>query len=347
MQNKFVTGEMIDFDVRIEDKDNAILNNKIRMELRDEKSNLIDLTEIETNKEYVRKTYNKLEENKTYSLKFYADQYNEGSTDETYKINYLIHEVEIVTEPGISGNIGLKSMLRKTTGKNLVDVESKIKWYSPLMNTGFYYGKKYEEETRTLKLYAGPKNKQQIYVYDLKKFKGQEVTISFKARITKDRMKVAIQNGNDLYNTQQKTYIDVTTEFNEYKQTLRINNTGYVGFYVDNKSEDDNTQLYIQDLQIELGNRKTAYEPYKYYIESEAVVNLEDKRNEIATDDYYIKTYEDGVEINNTRYEDIPENNKLENIVKELKLQENRNYKIEQQVKIRNRNYVIATSEFI
>lgn len=38
MQNKFVTGEMIDFDVRIQDKDNAVLNNKIRMELRDEKA---------------------------------------------------------------------------------------------------------------------------------------------------------------------------------------------------------------------------------------------------------------------------------------------------------------------
>ena len=129
---------MIDFDVRIVDQDNAVLNNKIRMELRDEKKNLIDLTEIETNKDYVRKTYNKLEENKTYSLKFYADEYNEGNTDETYKINYLIHELEIITEPGISGNIGLKSMLRKTTGKNLVDVESKIKWYSYCMNTATF-----------------------------------------------------------------------------------------------------------------------------------------------------------------------------------------------------------------
>ena len=205
MQNKFVTGEMIDFDVRIQDKDNAVLNNKIRMELRDEKSNLIDLTEIETNKEYVRKTYNKLEENKTYSLKFYADQYNEGSTDETYKINYLIHEVEIVTEPGISGNIGLKSMLRKTTGKNLVDVESKIKWYSYCMNTYTFYGKKYEKETNILSLYAGTKNNSQLYVYDLKDYIGQEVTISFKAKTTQEGMKVGIQNSKGLYDDKNRT----------------------------------------------------------------------------------------------------------------------------------------------
>jgi len=346
MQNKFVTGEMIDFDVRIEDKDNAILNNKIRMELRDEKSNLIDLTEIETNKEYVRKTYNKLEENKTYSLKFYADQYNEGSTDETYKINYLIHEVEIVTEPGISGNIGLKSMLRKTTGKNLVDVESKIKWYSYCMNTYTFYGKKYEKETNILSLYAGTKNNSQLYLYDLKDYIGQEITISFKARTAQEGMKVGIQNSKGMYDERNRTYIDVTQEFKEYKQTLIVKDPGYVGFYVQNKSEDDNTSIYIQDLQIEFGNKKTSYEPYKYGIESEAIVNLEDKRNEIVTNDYYIKTYEDGAEINNIRYEDIPENNKLENAVKELQLQENKNYKIELQVKIRDRNYTIATSEF-
>ena len=346
MQNKFVTGEMIDFDVRIQDKDNAVLNNKIRMELRDEKSNLIDLTEIETNKEYVRKTYNKLEENKTYSLKFYADQYNEGSTDETYKINYLIHEVEIVTEPGISGNIGLKSMLRKTTGKNLVDVESKIKWYSYCMNTYTFYGKKYEKETNTLNLYAGTKNNSQLYLYDLKDYIGQEITISFKARTAQEGMKIGIQNSKGMYDERNRTYIDVTQEFKEYKQTLIVKDPGYVGFYVQNKSEDDNTSIYIQDLQIEFGNKKTSYEPYKYGIESEAIVNLEDKRNEIVTNDYYIKTYEDGAEINNIRYEDIPENNKLENAVKELQLQENKNYKIELQVKIRDRNYTIATSEF-
>ena len=79
---------------------------------------------METNKEYVRKTYDKLEENKKYKLSFYADQYNEGSTDETYKVNYLIKELEIVTEPGISGSIGLTDLTRKSIGKNLIDMSS-------------------------------------------------------------------------------------------------------------------------------------------------------------------------------------------------------------------------------
>ena len=90
---------MIDLDVRIEDPDKSVLNNKVRMELRDEKNNLIDLEEIETNQEHKRKTYDKLEEEKRYKLSFYADEYNEGETDATYKVNYLIKEIEIITEP--------------------------------------------------------------------------------------------------------------------------------------------------------------------------------------------------------------------------------------------------------
>ena len=197
-------------------------------------------------------------------------------------------------------------MLRKTTGKNLVDVESKIKWYSYCMNTATFYGKKYEKETNTLNLYAGTKNNSQLYLYDLKDYIGQEVTISFKARTEQEGMKVGIQNSKGMYDERNRTYIDVTQEFKEYKQTLIVKDPGYVGFYVQNKSEDDNTLIYIQDLQVELGDRKTAYEPYKYNLASEAIVNLEDKRNEIVTNDYYIKIYENGAEINNTRYEDIP-----------------------------------------
>ena len=57
IKNQFVTGNLIDLDVKIKDKDNSVLNNKVIMELRDEKNNLIHLQEIETNKEYVRKTF--------------------------------------------------------------------------------------------------------------------------------------------------------------------------------------------------------------------------------------------------------------------------------------------------
>ena len=56
IQNKFVTKDLIDLDVRIDDKDNAILNNKVRMELRDEKNTLVETSEVKTNKDWLRKT---------------------------------------------------------------------------------------------------------------------------------------------------------------------------------------------------------------------------------------------------------------------------------------------------
>ena len=47
IRNQFVTGNLIDFDVRIEDIDNSVLNNTVRMELREENNNLIDIPDYE------------------------------------------------------------------------------------------------------------------------------------------------------------------------------------------------------------------------------------------------------------------------------------------------------------
>ena len=81
-------------------------------------------------------------------------------------------------------------------------------------------------------------------------------------------------------------------------------------------------------------------------MESKILVNLEDRRGEIITNDYYIKIYEDGKLVDTKRYEDFPENNKIENVEKELNIKEGHNYKLELAVKIRLRDYVISTFEF-
>ena len=339
IQNKFVTKDLIDLDVRIDDKDNAILNNKVRMELRDEKNTLVETSEVKTNKDWLRKTYNKLEENKTYTLKFFADEYNEGHTDATYKRNYLLKEIDILTEEGITGKIDLKSMLKQTTGKNLVDPSSKIKWYTPFVGAGGYYDKSYDEETNTLIL----GNAVQGYAYDLREYIGKEITISFKVKAD-EGIRAYIQNNKTRVSTLTEIKGINTDSFKEYKQTLVLNNTGYVGFYIGGGGA--NSKLYIKDLQIELGNTKTNYEEYKYNMESKILVNLEDRRDEIITNDYYIKIYEDGKLVDTKRYEEIPENNKIENVEKELNIKEGHNYKLELAVKIRLRDYVISTFEF-
>ena len=261
IRNQFVTGNLIDFDIRIEDINNSVLNNKVRMELRNSSNDLIELQEVTTNEDFIRKTYEKLEENQTYKLSFYADQYNEGSTDATYKVNYLIKEIEIVTEPNILGDLKLVSMEKQGTGKNLIDVESKNNWWSTFFSTGAYYGKEYIESEQVLKLYAGKNNTTQYYTYDLTDYIGQNVTISFKAKIEGDMKKVL------LLRAKTTKAINITDKLNkdtyvELQETIQIDDTGYIGFRV--SSSENDAYLLLKDLQIELGTQKTEYEEFKY-----------------------------------------------------------------------------------
>ncbi len=338
IKNQFVTGNLIDLDVRVEDENNSVLNNKVRMELRDEKSNLIDLQEIETNKDWLRKTYEKLEENKTYKLSFYADQYNEGSTDETYKINYLIKRIEILTEPGISGQIGLTDLGRKAIGKNLVDVSSETKWHVyPNFNTNDYYGKEYNKETKVLKL--GGHGNYRMAVYDLREYAGQEVTMSFKAKTVSGSQTAYIQNSKKDAN---RTAIQgLTTEWKDYQYTLTIDSTGYLGFYMQGGNG-----IEVKELQIELGNKKTNYEEFKYTLQSNYSINLEDKRDEITTNDYYIKIYEDNNLVKKDRYEEIPDENIITNAIKTYEVQSGRQSKVELTIKIKEREYVLSSLEY-
>ena len=146
------------------------------------------------------------------------------------------------------------------------------------------------------------------------------------------KKRVCVQNNKKVSNT--LTNIEGTSKdtYKEYKQTLKIYD-GYVGIWAEGKNSQAN--VYIKDLQIELGNTKTNYEEYKYNMESKVLINLEDKRDEIITNDYYIKIYEDEKLVDTKRYEEIPENNKIENVEKELNIKEGHNYKLELAVKIR------------
>ena len=338
IKNQFVTGNLIDFDVRIDDPNNSVLNNKVRMELRDEKSNLLDLQEIETNEDYVRKTYEKLNGNHRYKLSFYADQYNIGNTDKTYKVNYLIKEIEIITEQGISGSIGLTELTKKATGKNLVDVSSNIKWYVyPNFNTGDYYGKEYNEETKILTL--GGHGNYRRAVYDLREYAGQEVTMSFKAKAVSGKQNAYIQNSKKDAN---RTALEgLTEEWKEYQCTLNVDDTGYLGFYVAGGNG-----IEIKELQVELGNRKTNYEEFKNMLQSNFIINLEDKKNEITTNDYYIKIYKEDELVQEERYEEIPENNIVKNEVKTYATETGKKYVIQLSIKIKEREYLISEIEY-
>ena len=268
IRNQFVTGNLIDFDVRIEDIDNAVLNNTVRMELREENNNLISLEELTTNEDYVRKTYEKLEANKKYKLRFIADQYNEGSTDSTYKANYLIKEIEIITEPGVSGEIQLTDLKREGTGKNLIDVTSKVNWRGSYFNVHNNYGKEYDSENNELRLYCkGDSGQGQYYWYDFSEYIGQKVTMSFK--IKKDSAaQIYISNNSQYSNGRLENITNkITNEWQEYQYTTTISNSGLLGFEV-NSTNNEKAWMYLRNIQVELGDKKTSYESFKYNLKS-------------------------------------------------------------------------------
>ena len=346
IRNQFVTGNMIDFDVRIEDIDGASLTNTVRIEVRNEENELIELEEMGTNEEYARKTYNDLEENKTYTILFYAPQYNEGSDDSTYQADYLIKEIKIVTESGISGEIGLETLERKGTGKNLIDVSSKVNWYEKCFNIPNAYGLHYDENTKIVTI-GGTSSYQRLTYYDLSEFLGQEVTISFKARTSDNTYIQIIEKATDDFNSVDSnkyyyTINDLAADWKEYSYTVTLSKTGYIGF----KINDNNTEVEIKELQIELGNQKTNYEEFKYASNARMNINLIDLKDEITNNDYYVRIYKNNEQVEEIRYEEIGEENKIENAKKDYNVESNATYKLELLVKIRDRYYTLDSEEF-
>ena len=349
IRNQFVTGNLIDFDIRIEDINNSVLNNKVRMELRNSSDDLIDLQEITTNEDYIRKTYEKLEENQTYKLSFYADQYNEGSTDETYKVNYLIKEIEIVTTPGISGSIGLTELSKKATGKNLVDPESTVNWQSDTFNTWGYYERHYDKENNIISFSGrGQYSTRETHTYNLTKYKGETLTVSFEAKISDNSngltaYLVNSSGGNIKYELQNLS----KETWNQYSFTIENDLDGYVGFQVNIADEnyDDFDTLMVKDLQIELGNKKTSYEEFKYQMTGNFKVNLEDRRNEISNNTYYIKMLKNN-ELFIEEQNNLNEEHNIVDLIKNYELEENNNYEIQLVVNINEREYILDNYEF-
>ena len=345
IRNQFVIGTMIDLDMRIEDIDGADLVDKVRIEVRDKDNKLVDLSEMPTNAEWERKTYEDLTPNETYTILVYAPQYNEGSTDATYKADYLLKKIEIVTETGISGKLDLIGLEKTPTGKNLIDVSSKVNWFVSCFNIGNYnYPISYDENTNILTFLGTNQWSLSCMYYDLSKYIGKEITVSFKAKSSEDTtLQIMEKREDDFSNVGyvNPQFANVTTEWKEYSYTLTLSKTGYLGFY-----EPNSATIEFQNLQVELGNRKTDYEEFKYDYNANIAVTVIDARNEIITNDYYVRIYKNNEQIQEIRYEEIGEENKVENVQKSYNIEPNETYKIELLVKIADRYYELDSQEF-
>ena len=161
----------------------------------------------------------------------------------------------------------------------------------------------------------------------------------FKAKAVSGSQTAYIQNSKK--DTNRIQIKELSTEWKDYQCTLTVDSTGYLGFYINGGNG-----IEIKELQVELGNEKTNYEEFKYTLQSNYSINLEDRKNEITSNDYYIKIYEDNNLITTDRYEEIPEENVITNAIKTYETQSGKQYKVELVIKINDREYVLSELEY-
>ncbi len=96
----------------------------------------------------------------------------------------------------------------------------------------------------------------------------------------------------------------------------------------------------VKNLQIELGDKSTSYEKFKYQMTGNFKVNLEDRRNEISNNTYYIKMLKNN-ELFIEEQNNLNEEHNIVDLIKNYELEENNNYEIQLVVNInRERIYI-------
>lgn len=339
--NSFSTESIIDYDVKIKDEDLAILSGKVRLEVRDEANKIVRIENININDDYLRLTYDKLRPNHYYTFNYIAEEYNEGKDNTTFIENKIIHSYKVFTEVGISGDVSIISLLEKQVGKNLFNINNTIRWKS----LGSGTDEKFIDvpnNTITFTAQNGYRNNS-YYLID---YVGQVITVSFYAKRVEGTAPAYLTNTDS--NSTTFAISNLTEEYKKYTYTFTLGARGYVGFNIrETSGNNSKTSIKVKELQIEKGNTATNYEDFISHPTYEALVNvnLNDTRDEITTNDYYVKIYRENT-LTETNHYEIESENKVINKETTHFLNKNSNYQIDLVVKIRNREYVIASNYF-
>lgn len=285
IRNLFILKNIIDFDINIYDKDNAIRDGSALLEIIDTRDQVLLSQEIVTsNKAYenTRVQIKDLEEGEKYYITLTADKYSTRQEESTLKsISFsfdgdekrLSNEkrdgknIGIIWTNHVGGDISLDSIKREaiTNNKNLIDVESNVNWYSECFNTTKGYLKEYNESTKILKLGVG-NSTSQIYIYDLKSalpnYNKDEIEISFKYKKSASSLNVYLQKGKNFNNDKvlqinannSSLTSDNWLEFNSSTIIESLKTEQYIGLLLEGSK---NSYIEIKELQVKLKNTES------------------------------------------------------------------------------------------
>ena len=360
VKNQFVTENMIDFDVQIEDLDNAI-EGGVTLEVRNELGKLVQTTKIKTNQDFERITYDKLTKNTYYTFKYIASGYNVGTSDSTYENNKVLHEYQVYTEEGISGEIKLSDLkYNYKQYDNLIDLnETKVasSWlYDVNYNNYDYNIKNSNEITFTIKK---PKIENTNYFFELDTIRVKPNTeYIFYAEIDLPRnIDMGTHHTDFITPTQTKWYQVDTLKTNQsnivaYKITtdsdakyIKIRN--YFGNIISNYPWQAGDKITYKNIMFREYDGTIDYKEYirPSKMTAETLVTLTDKRDEIQTNDYYIKVLKDNEQVSFEKYE-FEDKESVKDLLTKVEVEPDASYVVELYIKIRDRYYLIDKDDF-
>ncbi len=243
--NKFVNGNMIDFDVKVVDVDGAIESGRVLLEVRDSTEKLIAMESLVVNGAYQRHVYEKLSADQKYSFSYKVESYNIGYDNSTFEGDYLLFKDDIVTEQGIKGSLELISLLRQINSRNLFNIED----YNRIRKEGNTGYKQYDIKNNTVMF--GSKNGYTNFSYFLPEGFGKPVTVSFYAKYDSGTPnKAPVYIGKNYGQNLDYKLNDLGDEWKKYEFTFRMT-TNYIGFVI-NETANVNmtTKVLFKDIQI-------------------------------------------------------------------------------------------------
>lgn len=361
-RNRFTMQTMIDFDVRIDDPDNAIESGRILLEVRNQDDKLINVIYLEPNQDFEQITLDNLTPQETYRLTYIVEAYNTGYDNSTHQENYILYDEEIKADGGITGEIQLHSLLEKSKTKNLLDFENN---FDP-NNIGNSNNATYELSENHLEVTTASTAGMAFIIAPISVKPNTTYTLSYRMETDNGPegqyyaeiidfsvyQKYAMGEAlwDDAYLASEKIpaedsdlYIfKFTTNENQYD--LRL--TFFIGHNVNYSNVIGSIYTY-SDFMLTEGDTYVPYEPYEKAEGYEATLRttVDDSRAEITNQDYYVELYK-GDELLDTFHGYLDENHQVNQVENKLQTEERATYTAKLKIKVRDRFYELDSIEF-
>lgn len=361
-RNRFTMQTMIDFDVRIDDPDNAIESGRILLEVRNQDDKLINVIYLEPNQDFEQITLDNLTPQETYRLTYIVEAYNTGYDNSTHQENYILYDEEIKADGGITGEIQLHSLLEKPKTKNLLNFENNFN-PNDIGNSNYAT---YNLSENSLEVTTASTAGMAFIIAPISVKPNTTYTLSYRMETDNGPegqyyaeiidfsvyQKYAMGEAlwDDAYLASEKIpaedsdlYIfKFTTNENQYD--LRL--TFFIGHNVNYSNVIGSIYTY-SDFMLTEGDTYVPYEPYEKEDGYEATLRttVNDSRAEITNQDYYVELYK-WDELLDTFHGYLDENHQVNQVENKLQTEERATYTAKLKIKVRDRFYELDSIEF-